>query len=139
MGQCIIVGTDGSPEALNAVEEAGRLALHEEGVVHVVSAYSPPVNAMVPEVAATFEEVRSRADYAIVAAGERLDALGVRHEDHAVQGRPADALLEVARTHDASLLVVGSRGMRGARRVLGSVPNTVAHKAHCNVLVVRTD
>ena len=137
--QSIVVGTDGSPEALNAVEEAGRLAGHEDGVVHVVCAYSAQANAMAPELATAIEHVRSRADGAIKRAAERLEALGVRHECYAVEGRPADALLDVARAQDASLVVVGSRGMRGGRRVLGSVPNTVTHKAPCNVLVVRTD
>ncbi len=39
----------------------------------------------------------------------------------------------------ADLIVVGSKGMRGARRYLGSVPNSVAHGAHCAVLVIKTD
>ena len=55
------------------------------------------------------------------------------------QGDPADALLNVARDVGASTIVVGNRGMRGGRRVLGSVPNSVSHKAPCNVLIVQTD
>jgi nucleotide-binding universal stress UspA family protein len=35
-------------------------------------------------------------------------------------------------------IVVGNKGMRGARRVLGSVPNSVAHLAPCSVLIVDT-
>jgi nucleotide-binding universal stress UspA family protein len=56
-----------------------------------------------------------------------------------VKGDPADALLNVAKDVGASTIVVGNRGMRGGRRVLGSVPNTVSHKASCNVLIVQTD
>jgi nucleotide-binding universal stress UspA family protein len=38
----------------------------------------------------------------------------------------------------ADLIVVGNKGMKGVRRVLGSVPNSVAHGAHCSVLIVDT-
>ena len=58
---------------------------------------------------------------------------------HAVRGDPAEALVEVAGEANASLIVVGNQGMHGAKRILGSVPNTVSHKARCNVLIVATD
>jgi nucleotide-binding universal stress UspA family protein len=57
---------------------------------------------------------------------------------HTSEEEPADALLSVASQVDAKLIVVGNRGMQGARRVLGSVPNKVAHHASCNVLIVAT-
>ena len=59
---------------------------------------------------------------------------------HAVQEDPADALISVADTVDATMIVVGSKGMHGARRLtLGNVPNKVSHHARCNVLIVATD
>ena len=64
---------------------------------------------------------------------------GVHTELHAVAGDPADAILNTANGVGADLIVVGSKGMRGARRILGSVPNSVAHGAECAVLVVKTD
>jgi nucleotide-binding universal stress UspA family protein len=63
--------------------------------------------------------------------------LDVKH--HSAAGHAADAILETAREIGADLIVVGSKGMRGARRVLGSVPNSVAHGAECAVLIVKTD
>jgi nucleotide-binding universal stress UspA family protein len=45
-------------------------------------------------------------------------------------------LVELASECGADLLVIGNKGMQ--RRVLGSVPNTVAHSAPCSVLVVKT-
>ena len=51
---------------------------------------------------------------------------------------PGDALLEVAQAVGAELIVVGNRGMAGAGRVLGSVPNKVSHAARCNVMIVFT-
>jgi nucleotide-binding universal stress UspA family protein len=65
---------------------------------------------------------------------------GVPVQTHAIREAPADALLQVADKVDAKLIVVGNRGMHGAKRfVLGSVPNTVSHKARCNVLIVSTE
>jgi nucleotide-binding universal stress UspA family protein len=64
---------------------------------------------------------------------------GVGMKAHTVTGDPADALLEIAEQEKAGLIVVGSRGMHGVTRVLGSVPNKVSHRARCNVLIVSTD
>ncbi len=57
---------------------------------------------------------------------------------HAAAGEPADSLTAIAAQEGADLIVVGNKGMKGARRVLGSVPNDVAHKASCSVLIVDT-
>jgi nucleotide-binding universal stress UspA family protein len=72
------------------------------------------------------------------AMAERLSADGVRASARLVQRTPADALVDVAESEGADLIVVGSRGMSGARRLLGSVPNTVSHRASCDVLIIAT-
>jgi nucleotide-binding universal stress UspA family protein len=60
-------------------------------------------------------------------------------ETFAREGDPADAILDVAEEKNADLIVVGNKGMTGARRfLLGSVPNKVSHHAPCNVMIVRT-
>jgi len=64
---------------------------------------------------------------------------GLKAEAHAAQGNADDVILATAAEVGADLIVVGSKGMRGARRYLGSVPNSVAHGAHCAVLIVKTD
>jgi nucleotide-binding universal stress UspA family protein len=135
----IVVGTDGSPTALAAVDEAARLALARDEQVHLVSAYSDPaITAFAPE-AAAFADAAGAAEKALEEGCARLKAHGVRYESYAVPAPAADALVDVATTHEASVIVVGSRGMRGARRLLGSVPNSVTHNAPCSVYVVRTD
>ena len=72
-------------------------------------------------------------------AAAKAHIADIQVHTHAVQTDAADALLQVASDVGASLIVVGSRGMHGARRVLGSVPNKVSHQARCNVLIVSTD
>jgi nucleotide-binding universal stress UspA family protein len=59
-------------------------------------------------------------------------------ETHARFGAPAEVLCDLAAHLQADLIVVGNRGMKGGRRFLGSVPNTVSHHAPCSVLIVDT-
>jgi nucleotide-binding universal stress UspA family protein len=66
------------------------------------------------------------------------EGMGVTVQAHALTGPAAASLLDLADEIDADLLVVGNAGMQGLRGKLGSVPNTIAHKARCAVLVVPT-
>jgi nucleotide-binding universal stress UspA family protein len=59
-------------------------------------------------------------------------------ETHVVTGNVADAVVAIAEEQNIGLIVVGNKGMKGVRRALGSVPNDVAHKASCSVLIVDT-
>ena len=82
------------------------------------------------------------------ARGRRRDARGGRRAARRPasrsrrtprQGDPADAILDVAEERDADLIIVGNKGMTGAKRfLLGSVPNKVSHHAPCSVLIIRT-
>jgi nucleotide-binding universal stress UspA family protein len=145
MDDSIVVGTDGSETAKQAVAEAVRLAKALEAQVHVVSAFEPLRGAHVtgaPEGAAkVWQPLPDDAVDGILGqavAGVRMT--GVDATPHAVRGDPADALIEVAEKTGATMIVVGSKGMHGARRLaLGNVPNKVSHRARCNVLIVATD
>jgi nucleotide-binding universal stress UspA family protein len=57
---------------------------------------------------------------------------------HPGVGSPADVVIRVAEQEGADLIVVGNKGMSGVKRVLGSVPNSIAPGAHCSVLIVDT-
>jgi nucleotide-binding universal stress UspA family protein len=59
-------------------------------------------------------------------------------QTHALPGDPAAAILRVAGEVDADLIVVGNKGMHGASRILGSIPNSIAHKTNCSILIVST-
>ncbi len=144
MYKCIVVGTDGSATGKRALNEALELSATLGAKLHVVSAYDRARGAKVvdaPKAAAAVwavqpdTEARSIVEQA-EAAARRRDVVA---ETHALRGEPADALLKVAERVDADLIVVGSRGMHGAGRVLGSVPNKVSHGARCSVLIVATE
>ena len=84
---------------------------------------------------------RARGCRRHAARGRRASrsAAGVAVETYARQGDPADAILDVAEERGADLIVVGNKGMTGAKRfLLGSVPNKVSHHAPCSVLIIRT-
>ena len=78
---------------------------------------------------------REDVDATLRGAAEAAREGGVEAETYARQGDPADAILDVAEEQGADLIVVGNKGMTGARRfLLGSVPNRVSHHAPCSVL-----
>jgi len=144
MVDVIVVGTDGAETAQLAVDEAIRLAKRLGSVLHVVSAFLPVqlnVAGALAGAPVIWEplpdtEVHDTLVRAAALAGER----GVEAITHAIEAYPVDALLEVAKDVGATMLVVGSIGMHGAKRLkLGNVPNQISHKARCNVLIVYTD
>lgn len=144
MYESIVVGTDGSPSAKRAVAHAAGLAEALTCTLHVVSAYEPLRGARVvgaPEGAAKVWKVRpdAQVESIINEATAFVRTRGVKVEPHTLTGDPAEALLEIAEREHAHLIVVGSRGMHGVGRVLGSVPNKVSHRAGCDVLIVATE
>jgi nucleotide-binding universal stress UspA family protein len=142
----IVVGTDGSQTASTAVEHALALAASVGGRVEVVSAYEPVPGSRVragvepPPPDLQWEiNPREEVDATLGAAAEQARSREVAVQVHARQGDPADAILDVAEETRADLIVIGHKGMTGARRfLLGSVPNKISHHAPCSVLIVRT-
>lgn len=145
MPEQIVVGTDGSDTAKQAVAEATRLAKALGAELQVVSSYKPLRGAKIvgaPEGAVKVwgPMMDVEVDAILNQAAAAAKAQGVEVAIHAVEGDPADALLKVADKVGASTIVVGNQGMHGAKRfVLGAVPNEISHKARCNVLIVSTD
>jgi nucleotide-binding universal stress UspA family protein len=146
MFESIVVGTDGSETAGQAVREAIELARAVGASVDVVSAYEPVPNQrlraearQVPEDLQWMVNPREDVDATLREAAELVESAGVKVTTYAREGDPADAILDVAEERGADLIVVGNKGMTGAKRfLLGSVPNKVSHHAPCSVLIIRT-
>jgi nucleotide-binding universal stress UspA family protein len=136
----IVVGIDGSPTAEIAFEKAVDIAKLTGAAVHVVSAYDPaPARVTGGAPAGEFSASPDfKADAVLQKALSRVRGEGIEVHEHAPKGSPADAIVRAAEENTADLIVVGNVGMRGPRRVLGSVPNTVSHQASCDVLIVQT-
>ncbi len=142
----IVVGTDGSTTAHEAVRQATELAKILDATVHLVSAYEPvperrlrDERRQVPADGQWMVNAREDVDAALREAGAAIEEQGLKIERYAREGDPADAILDVAEEQNADLIVVGNKGMTGAKRfLLGSVPNKVSHHAPCSVMIIRT-
>jgi nucleotide-binding universal stress UspA family protein len=142
----IVVGTDGSETATEAVRQATELAQQMGASIDLVSAYEPVSSARLREEQQQAPKdmewsinPREDVDATLKDAAEQIRAAGVEVKTYAREGDPADAILDVAEERGAGLIVVGNKGMTGAKRfLLGSVPNKVSHHAPCSVLIIRT-
>lgn len=142
----IVVGTDGTATAELAVDRAAELARALGARLHVVTAYSSNSSGTWMAGAAGIavidapdhESARRAAQQIVDHTSARLKTEDVQVATHVCQGDPAEVLMTIAAEQQAQMIVVGNRGMAGARRVLGSVPNRVSHRARCGVLIVPT-
>jgi len=142
----IVVGTDGSSTAQEAVRQATELARALGAKVYLVSAYEPvPEGRLrderqgVPADLQWMVNPREDVEQTLDEGAGALKDSGIEVETLAREGDPADAILDVAEEKGADLIVVGNKGMTGAKRfVLGSVPNKVSHHAPCSVMIIRT-
>jgi nucleotide-binding universal stress UspA family protein len=139
----VAVGTDGSGTAAKAVREALELAERFGARIVFISAYHPVDEGRLrsekrdaPEEVQWAINPEEDVDATLREAEELAEQRGLEWASEAAQGDPAEVLIALADKHDADVLVIGNRGMH--RRVLGSVPNSVTHKAHCSVFLVKT-
>lgn len=140
----IIVGTDGSPTANRAVEQASTLAASLGARLVIVTAFESKGSHDGPDGVPT--DLRwmltdpNEAERHARAGRETARSLGVTDVVvQAVAGDPAEKVLEAADDFAAGAIVVGSVGLAGtASMVLGSVASTIAHHAPCDVLIVQT-
>jgi nucleotide-binding universal stress UspA family protein len=143
----IVVGTDGSETAHTALRRAIDLAAGLGARLQIVSAYEPVSDQRLRgdevNVPADLQWMMNPHDDVMALLGKAQNearAAGVSEvETFARQGDAADAIIDVAEEQRSDLIVVGNKGMTGAKRfLLGSVPNKVSHHAPCSVLIVRT-
>ncbi len=140
MFETVLVGADDSQTAREAVVVAADVARLAGGKMHIVTAYDPKsvhVDHLPPEM--RYSTTVHPADTLLESLARIGSERGLEVEVHASTGNPAEAIVKIAEQEDADLIVVGNKGMKGARRILGSVPNTVAHAAPCSVLIVDTE
>jgi nucleotide-binding universal stress UspA family protein len=148
MFDVIAVGTDGSATADKAVDFAIDLAASHQAELVVLSAYNSQPSALASAAMAAawvapeplesqwYPQEAERVEELLANAKHRAEQRGIACRTASREGDPADVLVELAERHGADVLVIGNRGMQ--RRVLGSVPNTITHKARCSVSVVKT-
>ncbi len=144
--QSIVVGTDGSATAERAVVQAAALASDEGARLIVVTAYLPgegPASSI--DAGSVPSDIRYALTDRVQAEGLAARARGLARGAgaskvvvQALAGDPAAVLLAAAGDFDADLIVVGSKGLTGRARWLGSVASAIGHHAPCDVLVAHT-
>jgi nucleotide-binding universal stress UspA family protein len=135
----IVMASDGSEKAIQAIRAGMELAGDYHADVSVLNVFEPStaypcvVRASDPHIySARVREVIAR-QLEPISAGT-----GVAYRLSQQQGHPAESLVDFAEQRKADLIVVGSRGIGGFHRLLlGSVSTSVLHHAHCSVLIVR--
>jgi len=140
----ILLAIDGSPHSQDAVDEIIRRPWPTGSAVRVVSVirpYTPPATDVVLA-GATIDDIRARqlqdAEQLTTHAGERVTAPGLSVETVVREGDPRSAILDEAEGWGADLIVVGSHGRTGLKRLfLGSIAQAIVAHAHCSVEVVR--
>jgi nucleotide-binding universal stress UspA family protein len=138
MYESVLVGIDGSETASDAARVATDLALAIGATLHVVEVYKPGrVEAPGTKHPERFEHA-SIAQSHVDAAASAARARGLEAKTHLLTGDVAEQIVALAEREGIDLIVVGNKGMKGVRRVLGSVPNAIAHSAACAVLIVNT-
>jgi nucleotide-binding universal stress UspA family protein len=141
--ETVAVGTDGSATATKAVHFALDLAERFGARVVIISAYRPVSETRLrkeqkdaPQELQWSINPAQDVEAALRDVEELADERGLKWTSEAREGDPADVLVGLAEEHGADVLVIGNKGMN--RRVLGSVPNSVSHKANCSVMIVKT-
>lgn len=138
----IIVGVDGSESAAKAAESSAKLARALNSELIVAFAYGATSSQRV-----TIEGREFTVDHETTAEGIAESTITALRDDYpdlqmtplAVEGKPAEALVQAAVDRDAEMIVVGNRRVQGLARVLGSVASDVARKAHCDVHIAHTN
>jgi nucleotide-binding universal stress UspA family protein len=138
----VAVGTDGSETASKAVEVAAEMARRYDAKLFLISAFGDEGKGRPANLSGSSLEIQwarspvARLTEQLERAQEELRRSGIDCRTLIEEGDPAEVLVGLAERCGADVLVIGNKGMQ--RRVLGSVPNTVTHKAGCSVFVVKT-
>jgi len=137
----ILLAVDGSGEAAAAAEAAVEISSATGSKLHVLSVLRSPYPG--PETWDIGEErlkrVRRNVRTFVYGLSEQPTAEGGHIEEmHLAFGKPDKEIVALGERIEVDLVVIGSRGLSGARRaLLGSVSDSVVRHAHCSVLVVR--
>jgi nucleotide-binding universal stress UspA family protein len=142
MIRTVLVGTDGSDRAERAVSTAADVAKGQGARLLIVAAFRPEDShweRISSAASVATGHLHEAAEQVLMRSARHAEERGVEVEWEAHGGNPADVLIDTAAERGVDLIVVGNKGMGGARRYLmGAVADKVSHHAPCSVMIVRT-
>lgn len=138
MYDTILVPTDGSGTAENAIERAVDLASTYGATVHALYVVDTAAYGSIEVGADVFvEALEEEGNDAVEEVAEKGDAAGVTVKTTVEHGSPSHTIVEYADDNDIDLIVMGTHGRRGIdRMILGSVAGRVVRAADIPVMVV---
>jgi nucleotide-binding universal stress UspA family protein len=137
MFSSILLGTDGSDTAIQALRHAVDVAAAVGATLDIVGAH--PAGRGASQDPPLPPSSREAIEASLTDAASFARAAGVNAKTHAREGDPAEVILAVAEERGSDIIIVGNRGMTGAKRfLLSSVPNKISHHAPCSVMIIRT-
>ncbi len=139
MLKSILVALDGSEIAEKVIQAFNDLVLSEETKVVLCHVFATPESEMELPADLPHPESPTLSYFHI----EKLlqsyqEKLSIKSDLEMVTGDPADEIIRLANIYQADLLIIGSRGLTGMKRIVqGSVSSQVVEAANCSVLVVK--
>jgi nucleotide-binding universal stress UspA family protein len=135
----ILLAVDGSEHAIRAAHIAAELARCHKAALRLVAAYDPvPPYLGEPNFQIILDAQLQEADKNIAKTLKILGEIPGEVNSEVLQGPPAEAILDVAKTRECDLIVMGSRGLgQFAGLLLGSQSQKVVQHANCPVLIVK--
>ena len=136
----ILLGVDGSEHALHAAKKAAELARAvNTNILRIVVAYEPvPAYLGEPNMQSAISARMKEAETILSKAMQAVGEIPGEVHTEILEGPPAEAILDVAKTRESDLIVMGSRGLgRLSGALLGSQSQKVVQHAPCPVLIVR--
>lgn len=141
MSKKIVCGIDNSETAAAAARKAAELTAAYGGTLYVVTAFgkfeAETINVGSDEILLSNEQESDQVAEEL-ATQLRMEFPGIVVETLAVEGAPGEALVKVANSLEADVIVVGNKRVQGIARVLGSIARDVAAHAPCDVYVAHT-
>lgn len=132
----VVIGYDGSDSARRALEAVRRIVAPGAKVKVVYANRVPPELTYYEFFQDVLAELERRAQQTAESARDAFEGADLDVTYEARRGRPAEVLADIAREHDADLIVMGSRGLGRMRAAVGSAVLDLLHDAPCPVLVV---